>query len=344
MKRKRRKFRNKKVSSALPLDLTLSPPVIGNPSTFSSKPWWSSDWWNLTSEGANNDIVSDFGAFGDLAVAAGSIRGNSHRLAGTRCEDSFSLATGETLTGDSFLIAVVGDGLGSAEHSAYGSRKATYQFAQQLSKGLSQISDLRCADVSPVASAVIRPIKRNIASWSDGEYLAPSALSEGASIGDFETTLSFVVIPAQGEKGTRSIIFGQIGDSPILLLSGGQWHHVRSTEEILSTEDDGAILDSVTDGLHGAHSLLVESRSVSDSDVLLVATDGVGNFILSGEETLAAGHHFAEEWRRPSSPSTFINGLHFNSRTADDDRTAVVCWFNRQQFTDQSEAARKPHL
>ena len=332
MKKKRRKYRQGKVSAEQTAVQPLAPPLIGNPSTFSTKPWWSSDWWNLAADGSSNDIVSDFGTCGDLAIAASSVRGNSHRLEGTRCEDSFCITTGETLAGATFLVAVVGDGLGSAKYSAYGSKKVTYQFAQRLAEGLGQIKDLNQSAVNTVVSAIISPINNNVKSWSVGEHLAPLVPPEDVPVNELESTLTFVVIPAQGEKGLRPIYFGQIGDSPLFLLSGGQWHPIFYSVDTEPDTEDSAILDSRTEGVQGAESLLIGTRVLSDSDVLLISTDGVGNFISSGKENLAAGTHFAKEWRQPVSPSKFINDLHFNSKTADDDRTAVVCWFNRSQF------------
>ena len=101
-----------------------TPPTVGKGSSFASKDWWASDWWLLDKQGHSNDVMCDVGTVGDLAVAAASVRGNHHRYDGTRCEDSFCLAAGSTENEDQFLVAVIGDGIGSAEFSAYGSSRA----------------------------------------------------------------------------------------------------------------------------------------------------------------------------------------------------------------------------
>jgi serine/threonine protein phosphatase PrpC len=335
MKKKRRKFRQKNTETTPAVAPAFAPPLVGNPSTFSTKAWWSSDWWNLAANGANNDIVSDFGTYGDLALAAASIRGNSHRLAGTRCEDSFCITTGETLNEAPFLVAVIGDGLGSAKYSAYGSKKTTYLFAKRLVEGLSKKEELTQPDIGKIASGIIGQIKKDVQFWSQGEHLAPYLSSEEVPPNHLETTLTFAVIPTRDNQETRTVFFGQIGDSPIFVLSGGKWQTVSRTiddEPDQSDSGDEAILDSTTQGFQGTESLLIGSKDLLDSEVLLLATDGVGNFILSGEEPLAAGNYFANEWRQPPPELKFINDLTFDFSTADDDRTAVVCWFNRRQF------------
>ena len=303
-----------------------TPPTIGKRSSFASKDWWSSDWWLLDKQGHSNDVKCDVGTVGDLAAAAASVRGNTHRYDGTRCEDSFCLAAGSTGNKDQFLVAVIGDGIGSAKFSAYGSSRATDLFATKLASQLSDSEELEREVVETAAKQLLTDVRKAVRSWTANDYLAPTRPPDDVDPSALETTLSFAVIPAQvkNNKHSRRFYWGAIGDSPIFKLSVEGWEKV-------STGADGEVLDSATQALHSATGVVTGTGSIANNEVLILVSDGVGNFLTSANETLTVGRELARRWLRPVKIEPFVSDLMFDFRSADDDRTAVVCWLDRSQ-------------
>ncbi len=306
-----------------------TPPTIGKRSSFTSKDWWTSDWWLLDKQGHSNDVKCDLGTVGDLAAAAASVRGNKHRLDGTRCEDSFCLAAGSTGSKNQFLVAVIGDGIGSAKFSAYGSSRATDLFATKLAAQLSGSEELESEVVETAATQLLPDVREAVRSWTTNDYLAPTGPPDDVDPSTLETTLSFAVIPAQvnNDGDSRSFYWGVIGDSPIFKLSVEGWEKV-------STGVDGEVLDSATQALHSATRVVTGTGSIANNEVLILVSDGVGNFLTSANGTLAVGRELARRWLRPVKIEPFISDLMFDFRSADDDRTAVVCWLDRSQTTN----------
>ena len=325
-RKKLRKFR-KQIPLTANANPEVNPPILGEPSSFSSSPWWISDWWNLSNAGHNNDVISDCGTVGDLAVAAVSLRGNSHRLKGTPCEDSFCISVGQT-TEEGFIVAAIGDGVGSAKYSAYGSKKSTSLFVNNVSALLSKEEDLSKETLESIIDQSFSAMRDAVRNWYPGEHLAPELEPSEVSVSELETTLTFAVIPSKPDQGGfRNIYCGFIGDSPIFRLSEKKWLSVPYSEE---TTD---ILDSRTKGIQSTETFTLGTERFSDEEVLVLASDGVGNFLSIDNQNLAVGNYLAEQWSSPKSLPQIINDLSFDFRTADDDRTVVICWLNRQQYT-----------
>ena len=316
---KRRKWRlpSEKARTAVP--------QVGRPSRFASTPWWLSDWWLLDEQGHVGDITCDVGTIGDLAVTGASIRGYSHRVARGRCEDSFSIRAGRISEDLAFLVSVIGDGLGSAKYSAFGSRRATELFSRHLTTALSDATELTEDVVEAATAKSVADVRSAVLIWTRDDFLAPPDPPSEVEPKELETTLTFTVTPANSqEDGTRTVFYGYIGDSPIFTLGAKGWTRI-------SVGDDDEILGTATDALHSSENFEKGSLKLCDNEVLLLATDGVGNFLMSGDQQLPVGKHLAHQWRQPVDSSAFVSDLMFDFRTADDDRTAVVCWPHRSQ-------------
>jgi serine/threonine protein phosphatase PrpC len=300
--------------------------IADRPSTFHSKPWWVSNWWNLEPTGRSDDVTCDIGTVGDLAVAAATIRGNTHRHDGNRCEDAFFISTGTTISGRSFLVAVIGDGLGSAKHSSFGSRRATQLFGNHLTASISKTDTPNEETVNTAVDAAFEMTKVKASKWKIGDLSAPPLSPAKVSSADIETTLTFAVVPADPNANKkRTVLIGSVGDSPIFKLSENKW-------ECLTDSDNGDIVDSATRGVHSADRLTTSMVSIADTDVLFLTTDGIGNFISNGANMLAVGTYLADRWRNPVPLHEFINDMTFDLSSADDDRTAIVCWPYRDQY------------
>ena len=302
---------------------------IGTGSSFGRKPWWDSNWWLLDQGGHSRDIACDIGTVGDLAVAAASIRGNSHRYHGERCEDSFCFTTGTTAEEGPFLVVVVGDGLTSASHSAYGSARATYLFANKLASRLSAASGLTDEVFMEASEEVIEEVRTALKSWAPDDYLAPTETPTDVDPAAFDTTLTFAVLPARttAPEELRTLRWGTIGDSPIFKLSADGWEKV-------STRTDREVIDSATRTLYSATEISHGGTELTNDEVLVLTTDGVGDFLVDSRGTLAVGSDLAERWQRPVGVESFISDLMFDLKSADDDRTAVVCWPDRTRHSN----------
>jgi len=300
--------------------------TMGTGSSFAKKPWWDSDWWLLDKEGHNRDIACDVGTVGDLAVAAASVRGNRHRLSGQRCEDSFCVTTGTTAEEELFVVIAIGDGLGSdgSPYSAYGSKRVTYLFANKLTSWFSAASEIVSEAFVEASEEVIEEVRNAVKSWTPDDYLAPTETPADADPANFDTTLTFAVLPARtaAAEQPRTVLWGTIGDSPIFKLSAQGW-------EMVSTAEDGEILDSATRTLYSATEILHGETELTNDEVLVLTTDGVSDFLMDSGKTLAVGADLAERWQRPVRIDSFVSDLMFDFITADDDRTAVVCWPDR---------------
>ncbi|MAF96950.1 MAG: hypothetical protein CMM60_14540 [Rhodospirillaceae bacterium] len=323
MSRKKRRPKKQPVETSSPVGPIA---IAGRPSTFHSKPWWVSDWWNLEPTGRSGDITCDIGTVGDLAVAAASIRGDTHRLDGDRCEDAFFLSTGVTTSGDSFLVAVIGDGLGSAKYSSFGSRRATELFGNHLTATICKTDTPSPKTVKAAVETAFETTKAKAPKWKGGDLSAPPLSPSKVSSAEIETTLTFAVVPAEptpNEK--RLVLIGSVGDSPAYRLSEKKW-------ERLTDSGSGDIVDSSTRGVHSTDQLTTSMPELADSDVLFLTTDGIGNYISQGDDMLAVGTHLANRWQQPVALHEFINDMTFDMRGVDDDRTAIVCWPNRHQY------------
>ena len=79
---------------------------------------------------------------------------------------------------------------------------------------------------------------------------------------------------------------------------------------------------------------------IADDDVLLIATDGIGDPLGSGQG--GVGNLFRDVLTRPSAPSLieFAHAVDFSRETFDDDRTLVAVW-PRKQIPQETVAGRR---
>jgi hypothetical protein len=166
------------------------------------------------------------------------------------------------------------------------------------------------AVVRDVVSAPMHP-------WMRAQPHVPPA---DVSDRDLQSTLTLAVVEI-AELGEESpAVVCSVGDSPALVLEAGV---VRSlTDEVLKA----GVFSTATEGVIGAKNWNVVTTSVAPDRPLLIATDGVANFLTFQGETTPLGHHVATQWVRPLDQLAFIRDMNFDFPSADDDRTAVVIW------------------
>lgn len=290
--------------------------VVVEPSAFGAAPWWSRDWWRIPAGRLSGDITCDAGTVGELAAIGTSLRGHKHRLDAAANDDAFALRWADDRHGTRWLIACVCDGVGSAPRSAEGARFVAEHFCSAVSaliasdewdaRGIDRTSlDAIAADITATAQALLP--------------------SDGGSLEDFETTMTFAAVEASLPVGAaRRSTFGWVGDSPAFVLRSGDWCPIDP-----AATDDGptAIMSTRTNGFFSSPSLdRVLDVQLMPDEVVLLSSDGIGSFLSDGARTLRVGSVLADALARPVDVLRAVNLLSFDMRSADDDRTAVIIW------------------
>ena len=304
-------------------------PQIGEQSAFAKVNWWDKDkdWCQLPSDGMSSDIVCDVGTTGQVAVAAASLRGDKHKVVGKPCEDAFNLRIAKTTNGIEYLIAVVCDGLSSAKYSSYGSRRSSQLIADELAHLIVKSEVVSQEIIQINMSSILESCARLLPPQQSNQYGAPDVLPNTIEPTDLNTTVTFLIIPtAKQPTGSVGVLGGSIGDSPIFVLrsSSQEW------EKIGVAEKANDVLSTATAAFPGTKHAAVTTFNVDETDVVVATSDGVGNFLVVQDKQSALGSYLASQWIRPVSAATFVNDVGFDLRTADDDRTVVACWLNRE--------------
>jgi hypothetical protein len=242
-----------------------------------------------------------------LALGA-SVIGTSHIARSAVCDDSHF---GVVLEDGTMLLAV-GDGAGSAIHSATGSLRAVQSSVQFLANHLS--TEPPCDD--PAWEEMLR--ETVVHAREQIEDLVRE--TEGASLRDFATTLLLMVI-----TGTH-IATLQIGDGAIVL------QRTDATLEVLSPAPTGEYINETTfltssDPLREA---LITSRQSPEVDAVALFTDGVQFLAIDYAANTAHLPFFAPLFRfvadaeaNPEELTAMLASERVNQLT-DDDKTLVI--------------------
>lgn len=323
----------------------VKPLQIGEASSFGTNQWWSnSDWHKIAEDGFGSDVACDAGTVGELAISAISIRGHKHRVAGSPNEDSFAVRVAKSKSGQEFAVLVVCDGLSSAEYSAYAARRTSSLVAEMLRRiiaGEGFRFDQLSSDIPLCLRELVIP---ELTRWSEPAsdfglpaYGVPTVRNSDLAISDLLVTLTIAIVPTcNGEKGASDVLLGTIGDSPAyVLLKNGEWLKPSYGEQ-----DDG-VLTTATAAFPKTTDIAITQIILYEGDCLCLMSDGVGNFIQNKSGQLRLGKHLAEVWKAPRDIPTLIRDVSFDLRSADDDRTVILCWTDRAprdtEITDEIE-------
>lgn len=308
------------------------PPVIGEGSKFgvAASDWWDVSkgkrWVQLTPSGLSSDVQCDAGTFGDLAVIGGSLRGLKHQIKGTQNEDSFFLGAAEDLNGAKYVVAVLADGLSSAKYSGYGSRRITQVVGREMIERISTTGSLSLDWMRTKSAGVLAETAERIAKYDPSDYGAPPVASTELGDRDVLVTLTIAVVPAQtSSDGSREVLAGFIGDSPLFVLNEDGW------DKKTAVDDQEEMVENRTRAFPVDRTFSLTTFKMANDDAIVITSDGVGNFLMQGGNKLALGDFLQTQWRRPLGVLSFLSHLSFDLRSADDDRTAVVVWSATEQ-------------
>lgn len=257
------------------------------------------------------DVVIDGWSTEAMTLRGVSQRGHLHRYNGAPRQDDFAchhLPSGH-------VIVVVADGVSSAAQAHIGASTATRYAADWLHSHLAD--DLVDTDWSVLLKSTAWALTERAQTLLELAEPDPIRAEE-----ELATTLVCAVIEPMGMGSLRAYLVG-VGDSGAWLLSSGQFIPIIGGKAV----QDSEIASSAVTGLPRVPSV---ARPVvvdlADDDVLLIATDGIGDPLGSGQG--GVGNLLRDVLTRPGPPSLieFAHAVDFSRETYDDDRTLVALW------------------
>ena len=257
------------------------------------------------------DTIADGGTAFGLVIRAASVRGLSKRYAGGPRQDDLCLRAHEP---SRTVIAAVADGVSGATRSDLGAalavRHATAAVARQLDAGAGDLDWRGVFDQA--AWALVEEHRRFAADADAGAAAASESLA---------TTLlvAAVSVPGNG-AGVAQAQLAAVGDSPALLLSGGEYATIVGE----GGDGDDLLGAGVAALPRSVHSVSVGESVLEPGNVLLLCTDGLALPLAGG--TGEVGRTLARELARAPDIVDFARMLDFSRSTYDDDRSLVAIW------------------
>lgn len=290
-------------------------PLLGRPSKAQQAPW------RLLPRSAQSGVAADEGLVGDLAVRAASIIGPNHRCQAPVVprQDAYRVATDDA---SGHLVVAVADGVGNARFAELGANAA-----------VSAAVRFCCDQLRPAAggSPGISPGRANLALpeavlracfATAAKDMARTAASRRLQHHDVASVLMTVVVPAlPASDNMRWAAVAWVGDLSAWVVRDGQWSHRAGDRK---TPDGGILSHAVANALpDGAGGVRITAVDLEPGDLLVVATDGVGDAVEGLPELRA---EFARRWSAPPAVARFVADIGFEAPQCDDDRTCVAVW------------------
>ena len=252
-----------------------------------------------------------------LHLRAASVRGLTHRYAGTVRQDEYAFR--RTRNGRHLVVAVA-DGVSNSPQSHHAAALITRTGCKLVADQLDEQPPDRLDWTSVVEllshEIVLFAGRRRPAGEAEGELDYRSVAQQMAA------TALFGVVDLQAVDGELAAHVFAVGDSSGWVLRGGRdWvplHDVKNSGDGPASSTTRA-LPAVTRGEPPA----IEVR-LRPADVLVLMSDGVGDPLGDGRGPV--GDFLAEAWRTPPPAVAFAGQVDFARRSHDDDRTAVALW------------------
>ena len=251
-------------------------------------------------EAPNACYRAEGGILAGFVVLGASVAGVSHRLANRRGEDCYGWVT--NAAGPERLALVVADGVGSAGRGGEGAEIAVRASLDYLA-GCRDWGRVECGRAVAAANQALLD-------------------AAGGSAGELSTTLVVALV------GRRDVLLERVGDSTAWLLTGGKWRELfASPSDDVPTRAPTPALPSSPPGVEQA------SVQLGAGGVLVLVTDGVGDPLRDGPETVAPALAGVLQGTAPGSlsPLELARAIDFSRRGCHDDRTLVAIWPLQQE-------------
>lgn len=288
------------------IDALPAPPALGRASPAADRPALLRD----SGIGGGGGCCADGGDREGWALRAASLAGVRHRLAGRPGEDAFAWARSSA-----GIVLAVADGVGSVPGSGPAARRAV---------------DAACS----TASAFLGTRARSVGAEGGGPDAGTAAeLSVGASVADLEVACREAVAAAQlavaGGEGATTLVVAvvagdgscrlvRVGDSTALVLGDSGWEELFAAPEPDRASSATAALPADDPEVETA------GTELAAGEALVLVTDGVGDPLRDGPETVAPG--LAAVLAVPPSPLGVAWVVDFSRQGCHDDRTVIALW------------------
>jgi serine/threonine protein phosphatase PrpC len=246
-----------------------------------------------------------------------SVEGPAHKEDNIGCQDSWA---GET--GESYVVAAVGDGLGSAERSAEGSQLATQIATNELTAWLEsddvEINNISQSEVKEAFQRAIIRARKNI------ETVAAERNNE---LSEYHTTLSLICNTSSWHAAVA------IGDSGIVGISEENAYHRLVERETSETSTATVPLTGSPDLVSRKKRFTFEHNGMQS---IVLFSDGLDRFTWSVEDQSRPRDEFfvrlqnfiynadsLENEETQSEYKQFVDSEEFHSYSGDD-KTLVV--------------------
>jgi len=302
--------------------------VIGDPAgTFDERPRMARQPGRISHR---SDWAADISRIGGLLVMGASLRGAMHYGLSTVRQDSFAIGAAESEgdSGPKWIVAAISDGVSSASQSHtfadYMARQAIIAAGEELS-GCNPES-LRSIEWGSVArrlvdtsvgfcrSAAMRTVPEDKA--ADVSKASPRDFAA-----KWAATLEFSVVQADcGTSGTREYVHVTVaGDGAAYVLSKERgWQTIKAAKSQPGAVASNAVLPLPLE----PRSFAVSFGHLGNKDCLVLATDGLGDFIGDGNTPL--GDFLKRKLPGCKSLATFLPIVDVSMYQADDDRTLIL--------------------
>jgi serine/threonine protein phosphatase PrpC len=269
------------------------------------------------------DVVIDGWSTDAMTVRGVSQRGHLHRYSGAPRQDDFAVHH----LPDGRVIVLVADGVSGAPQSHIGASTATKQAAEWLHNNIRY--DLANFDWLDLLKSTAWALNERAQTLLGLEAPDPVRAEE-----QLATTLVCAIIEPIAAHTLRAHLIS-VGDSAAWLLSAGQFTELLGGKAVPAS----GIASSAVVGLPRVPTEVTPVVvDVEYDDVLLIATDGIGDPLGTGQG--GVGNLFREVLTKPSPPSLieFAHAVDFSRETFDDDRTLVAVWPRKQEAPETVRA------
>ncbi len=281
------------------------------------------------SPSARPDSVTDAIDFEQMTLRAASVRGDSHRYAGTPRQDAYALGLSED---GAFLTVAVADGIGTTELGHLAADIITQSVAHKLAQSISASSDLSRLDWQGVLEDSSRRLVKQGQGWLKSLQVSPGDDAEGLVRAVRElaacTLIAAAVDVRANTEGTHSYVYFRVGDAAARLLSLARGHIVRLGAREEQEEAEGGVDDGATGGqlplVTWRGDYRPELGGFGRGEALLLMTDGVDKPL--GDGLGDVGAELFSRWAEPPSQYNFAASVDFAKSTWIDDRTVVALW------------------